>query len=41
MNIFLLLYADDTVQMAETPKDLQKQLHIFIVVFTLSDAIIT
>jgi hypothetical protein len=29
MNIFLLLYADDTVQMAETPKDLQKQLHIF------------
>ena len=29
MNIFLLLYADDTVLMAETPEDLQKQLHIF------------
>ena len=29
MNIFLLLYADDTVLMAETPEDLQKQLNIF------------
>jgi hypothetical protein len=26
INIFLLLYADDTVLMAETPEDLQKQL---------------
>ena len=32
MNIFLLLYADDTVLMAETPEDLQKQLNIFHVV---------
>jgi hypothetical protein len=30
MNIFLLLYADDTVLMAETPEDLQKQLNILI-----------
>ena len=29
INIFLLLYADDTVLMAETPEDLQKQLNIF------------
>ena len=29
MNIFVLLYADDTVLMAETPEDLQKQLNIF------------
>jgi hypothetical protein len=29
MNIFLLLYADDTVLMTETPEDLQKQLNIF------------
>ena len=29
MNILLLLYADDTVLMAETPEDLQKQLNIF------------
>ena len=29
MNIFLLLYADDTVLMAETHEDLQKQLNIF------------
>jgi hypothetical protein len=29
MNIFLLLYADDTVLMAETPEDLQNQLNIF------------
>jgi hypothetical protein len=29
MNIILLLYADDTVVMAETHEDLQKQLHIF------------
>ena len=28
MNIFLLLYADDTALMAETPEDLQKQLNI-------------
>jgi hypothetical protein len=28
MNIFLLLYADDTVLMTET-QDLQKQLNIF------------
>jgi hypothetical protein len=29
MNIFVLLYADDTVLMAETPEDLQTQLNIF------------
>jgi hypothetical protein len=29
MNIFVLLYADDTVLMAETPEDLQKQLNSF------------
>jgi hypothetical protein len=29
MNIFLLLYADDTFLMAETDEDLQKQLNIF------------
>jgi hypothetical protein len=28
INIFLLLYADDTVLMTETPEDLQKQLNI-------------
>jgi hypothetical protein len=27
MNIFLLLYADDTVLMAETPEDLQKTIN--------------
>jgi hypothetical protein len=29
IDIFLLLYADVTVLMAETPEDLQKQLNIF------------
>ena len=29
LNLFVLLYADDTVLMSETPEDLQKQLNIF------------
>ena len=29
MNIFLLLYADDIILIAETHEDLQKQLNIF------------
>ena len=29
LNLFVLLYADDTVLMSETAKDLQKQLDIF------------
>ena len=29
VNIFLILYADDTVLLSETPEDLQKQLDLF------------
>ena len=29
MNLFVLLYADDTILLAETPDGLQKQLNIF------------